>query len=50
MPHLVTEERFRVVRSTPLLLPTFSTNKGMTSISTFDITKGLLEILILVGG
>lgn len=32
MPHLVTQERFRVVRSTPLLLPTFSTNKGMTSI------------------
>lgn len=46
MPHLVTEERFRVVRSTPLLLPTFSTNKGMTSISTFDITKEpLLDLL-----
>lgn len=46
MPHWVTEERFRVVRSTPLLLPTFSTNKGMTSISTFDITKEpLLDLL-----
>ncbi|AFZ19214.1 GmrSD restriction endonuclease domain-containing protein [Allocoleopsis franciscana] len=45
MPHLVTEERFRVVRSTPLL-PTSSTNKGMTSISTFDITKEpLLDLL-----
>jgi hypothetical protein len=29
-----------------LLLPTFSTNKGMTSISTFDITKEpLLDLL-----
>jgi hypothetical protein len=46
MPHFATEERFRVVRSTPLLLPTFSTNKGMTSISTFDITKEpLLDLL-----